>query len=131
MPDTKIRLVIFRRQLGVDKMICGGGLWFFPLCKLFFSLLTRNKPFLPLRQRNKQIFFPHITPFFCQFCEQTFYFLHFAEQTIFSSLLQTIFFFFKKTPHSPPPCIIWSAPWSSKCRSCVLSYPWHVASACV
>ena len=36
----------------------GGGLWFFPLCKLFFSLLTRTNLFFPLRQRSKQNFFP-------------------------------------------------------------------------
>ena len=51
----------------------GGAIYvFFPLCKLFFSLLTRKKTF-PLRQRNN--FFPNITPFFCQFCERTFYFV--------------------------------------------------------
>ena len=41
-----------------DQMIrVWGAMFFFPPCKLF-SLLTRNKPFFPTRQRKKQLFFP-------------------------------------------------------------------------
>ena len=89
----------------------------FPLCKLFFSPLTRNKLFLPLRQRNKLIFFSHITSFFCQFCKQTFYLLQFAEHAIFSSLFAEQSFFFSKNPmrHSPPPQVSSGRPLRTVC----------------
>ena len=63
-----------------------GGLWCFSLYKLFFFSLNQKQTFFPLRQRNKHCFPTLITPFFCPFCEQTFYCWQFAEQTTFSSL---------------------------------------------
>ena len=56
-----------------------GGAMFFPLCKLLFSLVSRNKLFFPLRQRNTQFCPLRIASFFCKFCEQTFYLLQFTE----------------------------------------------------
>ena len=53
----------------------GGGYGFFPLYKLLFSLLTRNKPYFSAHaDKGTSKLFPYITPLFCQFCEQTFYF---------------------------------------------------------
>ena len=86
-----------------------GGVWFFFLCKLSSSLLTGNEPLFPLRQRNKQICFPHITSFFCQFCKQTFYFYSLLDKLFFHHFLLNIFFF--PNTHSPHPHIIWSAPY--------------------
>ena len=59
-------------------------MFFFPLCCCKFFLLLIN-------QKR--------TPFFDQFCEQTFSLLQFAEQTIFSSFFaeQSFFAFSKKT----------------------------------
>ena len=76
-------------------MTRGGVLWFFPLSKLFFSLLTRNKLFFS--QAKEHALSPlHITPLFCQFCEDFFFFFQFAEQTIFLSLFAKQSFFFQK-----------------------------------
>ena len=67
---------------GQDDTCVGGAMMFFPCANFFFSLLTRNKPFF-ISGKGQSIFFPHITPFFCQFCEQTVYFLQVAEQILF------------------------------------------------
>ena len=89
-------------------MIRGGAMVFFPCANFVFAPNQKQTSFAS-QARNKQIFFSYITPFCCQFCEQTFYFFQFAEQTIFQHfLLKNIFF---KKPHSPPNTrIIWSAP---------------------
>ena len=50
--------------------------------------------FFPFRQRNKQIFFPYITPFFYQFCEQ--HFIFYSLLNYFSSLFAEQSFFFSK-----------------------------------
>ena len=81
-------------------MICWGVGCFFPLCRLLLSLLTRNKPLSPLRQRNKQIFVLHITPFFCQFCEQIFLFYSLLNKLFFHHFLLNKLIF--QTDHRPP-----------------------------
>ena len=84
----------------------------FPPCKLSFSLLTAETNFFfPLRQRTHNSP-PHITPFFCQFCQQTFHILRFAEQTICLSPFAKRFLPPPpKKRHIPPHTrVIWSAP---------------------
>ena len=85
----------FMMPLGARQMIRerGGGTMDFSPVQTFSWLLTRNQLLFSLRQRNKQI--PsQITPFYCEFCEQTFYFLQFAEQTIRSSLFDEQYIIF-------------------------------------
>ena len=110
------------------------GLRFFPLWKLFFfapnytsnavvkllqyfcgyhgvRIVAPNQKqtfFFPLRQRNKQIFFPDITPLCCPFCEQTFIFYSLLNKVCFITFCWTIFSF-SKNP-SPPPHISFGQP---------------------
>ena len=89
---------------------------FFPLCKLFFFflLLTRNKPFFPSQARERANFCLLHNPIFVPVLQTNFYFLQFAEQTIFFitvTFCRTVFLFFKiPLIASPHVRIIWSAP---------------------
>ena len=109
-------------------MIRGGALWFFPLSKLFFSLLTRNRLFLFSQAKEHALSHTlHITPFFCQFCED-FYFLQVAEQTIFFiTFWWTMFFFFLKK--KPPPHVSSARPLS--CRVVEITYKAVIFKFCV
>ena len=97
---------------------------FSPVQTFVFAPITRNKPcFLSGKGTSKFFNFPHVTPFFCQFRDETFYFLQFPEYTIFSSLFAKQSFFFKKNPTIAPPtyhlvgpCRLLLLRTSSKCR---------------
>ena len=84
----------------------GGGYGFFHCANLFFFLLltpNQKQTLFPSQAKEQAPPPPHISPAFCQFCEQTFYLLQFAEQTIFSSLFaEQSFFFKKKNPNIAP-----------------------------
>ena len=77
----------------------GGGCGFFPVQTFFFAP-NQKQTFFPSQGKEQAILSPHITPFLCQFCEQTFYLLQFTEQTIFPSLFAEQSFVFSKN-HSP------------------------------
>ena len=86
-----------------DQMIRGRGYSFFPCGNFFFSFLTRNKCFVPLRHRNKQSFPPpSYNPIFLLVLWTKVLFVTFAEQTIFYSLCSEQSFFFS-LPCPPPP----------------------------
>ena len=91
----------------------GGRYGFFPNANFFFRSWPETNLF-PLSGKGTSKFPPPYNPIFCQFCERSFCFSQFAEQTIFSSLFaEQYFFFFAKNPSQqpPPPRIIWSAPY--------------------
>ena len=84
----------------------GGGYGFFFSEQTFFLLPNKKQTFFSSQAKEHAIFPPHIAPFFCQICEQTF---------TFYSLLRKLFFitfrWIISPPHNPlPPRIIWSAP---------------------
>ena len=89
--DTRARVCVW-----------GGGYVLFRLCKYSFPPSpNRKKPFLPLRQRNKQppppynpIFLP-VSASYC-FVNRLFVFFQFAEQTCFHHFAEH--FFFSKNP---------------------------------
>ena len=58
----------------------------------FFFAPNQKQTFFSSQAKEQAKFFLHITPWFCQFCEQTFYFSQFTEQTNFSSLFAKQFF---------------------------------------
>ena len=63
-------------------------LYFFsPEQFFFFLLLTRNKPLLPLRQRNKQIFFPIQLHFSASFVNKLFILYSLLNKLIFHHFL--------------------------------------------
>ena len=86
-----------------------GGLYmvfFFPLCKLFFPLLTRNKLFFLSGEGggvNKQISThpPYISQFSDTFVNKSFTFHSLLNKYVYHFLLNNPFFKKKKT-HSPP-----------------------------
>ena len=89
----------------------GGGAMVLSPAQTFFVLLTRNKPFFPLRQRNKhsppynRIFsasFVNKLFIFYILLNKLFLFITFAEQPIFYHFLLNNLFFPQKN-HSAPP----------------------------
>ena len=104
-----------------------GGLWLFSPAHTFFFAPNQKQTFFFLSGKGTSKVAPlHIISFFCQFCEQTFYFLPFAEQTIFLLLFATQFFF---NPIAPPR-IIWSAPYVSMAQTTSV-WNLHNPSPCV
>ena len=103
----RISFKILSLRSGPDDTCGGGGLWLFPLCKLFFApnqkQTLRFFPSQAIAKEDPSFFsFMHITSFFCQFCQHTFYLSQFSEQTIFSSLFAEQYFFCSKKIIPPP-----------------------------
>ena len=74
-------------------------MFFFPQCKLFFFTPNQKQTifFLSGKLREKKNSPPHITPPFCQFCKQPFYFYKFASLFLAEQSL----FVFKKKDNPP------------------------------
>ena len=94
---------------GPDDTWRRGGYGFSPCASCFFAPSQKQTFFSSQAKEHANRLPPHITPFFCQFCEQSF---------LFYWLLNKLFFFyhfllnnfFSEKKHSPPR-IIWSAPY--------------------
>ena len=77
-----------------------GGLWFFPLCKLFFFAPNQKQTFFFRLGKGTSTFYPTYNPIFCQFCKQTFYIFTVCWTNYFF-IAEQASFFFQKT-HRPP-----------------------------
>ena len=75
----------------------GGGYGFFPLCKLFFSLLTRNKLFFLSGKGTRKIFSPSYNPIFLPVLWTNVFFFTVFWTNYFLSFCRIIFSFKKKT----------------------------------
>ena len=71
---------------------------FFTPVQTFFFAPNETQTFFSSQAKEQAKCFPLDNLIFCQFCEQTFYFLQSAEQTIFSPLFAKQFFFSKQNP---------------------------------
>ena len=98
-----------------------GAMVFSPV-QFFFFAPNQKQAFVSSQAKEQAYFFPHITPFFCQFCEQTFIFYSLLNKVFFSSLFAEQSFSQKKPPR-PLPCRPLSSgqPLNSSQRSIVIS----------
>ena len=88
----------------------GGGLWFFsPVCKFFF-VPNEKQTFFSSRAKQQANFSSLYNPICLPVLWTNFYFLQFAEQTIFHHLMVSNLFFSSKKPHSTPPPISFGRP---------------------
>ena len=54
-----------------DTCVGGGVVIFLSLCKLLFFAPNQKQTFFPSQAKEQANFFPYVTLFFCQYCEQT------------------------------------------------------------